>query len=158
MVNSYQIWQQLSPLYKLLCANQRWHWGIEESQAFQKSKVLLMSEVLVHFDPKQELFLACDASAYGIGAVLAHRLPDGTEKRIGYISRTLTLVEKKYSQIEKEGLSCVFGVKRFHNNLYGHHFTLSTDHKPLLSLFNERKTKPSSISEDPTWGPDSGSL
>ena len=36
----------------------------------------------------------------------------------------------------------MFGVKRFHSYLYGHPFTLISDHKPLLSLFNEVKAVP----------------
>lgn len=70
--------------------------------------------------------------------VLAHRLPDGTEQAIAYASRSLTSTERKYAQIEREGLACVFGVKRFHNYLFGRLFTF-TDHKPLVSLFNEQK-------------------
>ena len=102
-------------------------------------ELLLSSQVLVHFDPTLEITLACDASAYGIGVVLSHRFPDGTEKPVGVVSRTLTEMEKKYSQIEKEGLACVFGVTRFHPYLFGHHFTLITDHKSLLALFGEKK-------------------
>ena len=76
-------------------------WTKEQKQGFQKSKQLLLpSQTLVHFDPKLEIVLACDASAYGIGAVLSHRLPDGTEKPVGFASRTLSTAEKKYSQIE----------------------------------------------------------
>ena len=132
----------LAPLYKLLRHGTPWRWTSKEKAAFTKPKELLTSaEVLVHFNPKLELVLACDASAYGIGAVLSHKMTDGSERPIGFASRTLSDAEKNYSQIEK-GLACVFGVKRFHSYLYGHHFNLVTDHKPLLTLFNERHAIP----------------
>ena len=73
----------------------------------------MSSQLLVHYDSKFSLFLACDASAYGIGAVLAHRMPDSSEKPIGYASHTLNSAEPNYSQLEKEGLSLVFGIKQF---------------------------------------------
>ena len=138
---------EIAPLYALLKAETKWKWNTQEVKAFQRSKdLLLSSQLLVHFDPDKELILACDASGYGIGAVLAHRMPDKTEKPIGYVSRTLSTAEQNYSQIEKEALACVFAVKRFHSYLLGHHFSLVTDHKPLLSLFNERKAVPTQAS------------
>ena len=69
--------------------------------------------------------------------MLAHKTPDGTEKPIGYASRTLTPAERNYSQLEKEALSCIFGIKKFHDYLFGHPFELITDHKPLLGLLKE---------------------
>ena len=69
----------------------------------QRIKKLLSSEsFLVHFDPTLPLPLACDASAYGMGAVLAHRFPDGSERPIGYASCTLNEAERNYSQLEKK--------------------------------------------------------
>ena len=133
----------LAPLCSLLRASTRWHWTAKQEEAFKASKHLLTSsQVLVRFDLKLDIVLSCNASAYGIEVVLSHRMPDGSEKPIGFVSRTLSAVEKNYSQIEKEGLACVFGVKRFHSYLYGHSFTLITDHKPLLSLFNAQKAIP----------------
>ena len=96
----------LFPLYRLLRRDKDWRWTKKENKAFQDSKdILISSKLLVHFNPNLELTLACDASLYGIGVMLAHTYPDGTEKPIGYASRTLTPPERNYSQLEREGLT-----------------------------------------------------
>ena len=137
----------LAPLHTLLHKDALWRWTTVEQESFKQSKELLLSStVLVHFNPDLPIVLACDASSYGVGAVLAHKMLDGSERPIGFASRTLSQPEKGYSQIEKEGLACVFGVTRFHAYLMGRHFELITDHKPLLSLFNEHKAIPSHAS------------
>ena len=137
----------LAPLHALLRKGSAWKWEADEQAAFdQAKKLLLSSRVLAHYDPTREIVVSCDASQYGIGAVLAHRMDDGAEKPIAFASRTLAPAERKYAQIEKEGLACVFGVTRFHSFLYGRHFTLVTDHKPLLGLFNESRPIPAQAS------------
>lgn len=55
-----------------------------------------------------------------------------SQRPIGYASSTLLAAEKKYSQTEKEGLACIFGVKQFHSFLFGHQFFLYTDQESLL--------------------------
>jgi hypothetical protein len=126
----------LEPLYRLLHKNQTWKWGTEQTKEFERSKNLLQSStVLVHYDPKKKLLVTCDASPR-VGTVLSHEMEDGTEKPIAFASRTLTAAEKKYSQLDKEGLAMVFAVKKFHQFLYGWHFTIYTDHKPLLRIFS----------------------
>lgn len=101
----------------------RWKWDANAARAFEDSKKLLVSsDLLVHFNPEHKIVLSCDASAYGIGAMLAHVMADGSERLIGYVSRSLTPAEKNYSQLEREGLACVFGVKRFHWYLFVHSF------------------------------------
>ena len=60
-------------------------------KGFERSNELMMSsELLVHFDTKLEIRLACNASAYGTGTVLSHKMPDGLEKPVEFASRTLT--------------------------------------------------------------------
>ena len=73
----------------------------------------------MHHDPTKALSLAMDVSPYGVEAVLCHVLDDGTEKPIAYASRTLNAVEKRYSQLDKEALVIVFGVKWCHQYLHG---------------------------------------
>ena len=130
----------LAPLYRLLRKDYWWRWSAVKRAAFKSSKELLTSsKLLVHYDLHLDLVLACDASAYGVGAVLAHHLLDGTERPIGYASRSLSLSEQNYSQLEKEGLSCVVGVKKFHSYLFSRLFELVTDNKPLLALLSEHR-------------------
>uniref|UniRef100_A0A8C6WE53 ribonuclease H n=1 Tax=Neogobius melanostomus TaxID=47308 RepID=A0A8C6WE53_9GOBI len=133
----------LAPLHRLLRKDTPWSWQEEQERAFEESKKLIQSsEVLVHYDSHKDLILACDASPYGVGAVLSHRMSNGQERPIGFMSRTLTSAESNYSQLDKEGLAVMFGIQCFHKYLYGGRFVISTDHKPLLSLFSEMKAVP----------------
>ena len=100
------------PLNQLLCHQTKWNWYEE---AFKTLKDQLSSDqVLAHYDTTLPVSLACDASQYGIEAVISHLMPDSTEHPIAYDSRTLTKAEKNYVQIEREAAAIIFGIKKFH--------------------------------------------
>ena len=134
----------LQPLHVLLQTDRPWKWTRDCSAAFSKAKSLLSSApVLAHYDPNLKLCLAGDASAYGVGAELSHVYPDGSERPIAYASRTLNSSERNYAQVEKEALSLVFGVKRFHQYIYAREFTLVTDQWPLTTILGPKHNIPS---------------
>lgn len=133
----------LHPLHKLLRAGQPWVWSSKCQRAFETAKRKLVdAPVLAHYDPQLPIVLAGDASAYGLGAVISHRLPDGSERPVAFASRTLTSSEQNYPQVEREALSLVFGIKHFHQYLYGRQFILLTDHKPLTTILGPKQSVP----------------
>ena len=131
------------PLNHLLCQKRQWKWSKECETAFQRLKEQLSSDqVLAHYDSALPIRWACDASQYGVGAVISHVMPDGTERPIAYGSRTLNKAERNYAQIEREAAAIIFGVKKFHPYIFGRKFTLITDHKPLSTIFSPKSSLP----------------
>ena len=63
-------------------------------KAFESSKkALIESSVLVHYDSNKLLQLDCDATLFGIGAVLSQIDENGYEKPVAFASRTLSASE-----------------------------------------------------------------
>ena len=117
----------LQPLHELLRKGVKWAWTEEYEKAFVRSKSETVAEkLLVPCDEKRKLIQACDASPYGVGAVISHVVDDGEEGPIAFAPRTLTKSERTYSQIEKEALGIKFGVRKFHRYLYRRPFHLLT--------------------------------
>ena len=78
----------------------------------------------------------------GLGAVLTQTNDAGDLSIVALASRSLTPVEQRYSQTEREALSIAWGIQHFHLYLYGSDFEVVTDHRPLVSLFNNPHSKP----------------
>ena len=74
--------------------------------------------------------------------VLFYRFPDGSERLIANVSKTLTEGQRNNSQIQNEALAIVFGLKKLYQYLFGRKFVLVTDHRPLLALFGRGKDVP----------------
>jgi len=136
----------LSPLYYLLGKNVKFKWGPSQEESFQSVKKLLTSnKFLKMFNPKLETMLETDSSGYGIAAVLMQK-HNNEWFPVQYSSRTLNVHEKGYSNIEREGLSVVFGVEKFKHFLLGGQFTIKNDQQPLRKLLGCHSEIPTNCS------------
>ena len=55
-----------------------------------------------------------------------------------YASRSLTDTERRYAQIEKEGLAATWACERFAEYILGLKVKIKTDHKPLVPIFGSK--------------------
>ena len=107
-----------------------WDWNHSTDQVFHclKSWIcnMLLRTTLAYYDHKQPLILQTDASKYGLGAALIQN-----NRPIAFASESLTDVETRYANIERECLSMCVGLEKFHTYVYGKHVIVQNDHKPL---------------------------
>ena len=107
------------PLYRLLQKNTEWKWTPTHQRAFNELKnKLTATPILMLYGKRLPLKLACDASSYGLGAVLSQGSPDNSEHPIAFASRTVNEHEKRYSQLDKEGAAIIFGLKKSNQYLF----------------------------------------
>ena len=81
--------------------------------------------------------MVADASPFGLGAILIKDQDDGP-RVISYAARSLSDVESRYHQTEREALSLVWACEKFKPYLIGNKFDLVTDHEPLKVIYGPR--------------------
>lgn len=126
-----------NPLRLLTTKNAKFHWGKEQQAALDALKQCLSHyPVLQYYDHNKSTEILVDASPVGLGAILTQVTSDGTRNVVAFGSRALTPVEQRYAQVEREALAIVWACEHFHLYIYGGPVTVMTDHKPLVSIFN----------------------
>ena len=122
------------PLHQLTSKGVEFKWSDLCQKAFVHLKQCLLSPpILATPNFSIEFTLCTDASDLGLGAVLQQ-----DNRVIAYTSRALTKLEKNYSVIEKECLALIYAFKQFRHYLLGNHFTVLTDHNPLIWLSSQK--------------------
>ena len=143
MINQMSLFvPNLSPatthLRQLLQKNNAFFWSDDHQKEFDALKDMFTSELLVkHFDPNLKTSLLTDASRLGIGYALLQHNKEGKTHLIQCGSRSLTIAEKNYAVVELEMLALTYGMKQCHYYLIGTDFTVLTDHRALVGLFNK---------------------
>jgi len=95
------------PLRRLTKKGVRFEFGEEQKNAFSALKRRLSSaETLGYFDKNAKTLIIADASPVGLGAILIQE-QQGRKRVISYASKSLSDVEKRYSQTKKEALAVV---------------------------------------------------
>ena len=126
------------PLRRLTKKGVRVEFGEEQKNAFNELKKRLSSaETLGYFDKDGKTLIIADASPVGLGAILIQE-QQGRKRVISDASKSLSAVEKRYSQTEKEALAVGWACERFHVYLYGIGFELYSDHKPIETIHSSR--------------------
>ena len=122
------------PLRQVCKKNVQFWWGKEQSEAFEKIKILIKeAPTLSFYDPSLPVTLTADSSAHSLGAVV---LQNG--KPIEFAAKSLTDTQQRYSQIEKELLGVVFACKRFKYYCWGlENIKIETDHLPLVGILEK---------------------
>jgi transposase InsO family protein len=129
-----------APLNALLKKEVPFHWGEQQQLAFDELKRVLTTPgmALKRVNPELPLLLYSDWSKQGIGAVLAQIDGEGFEHICACASRSLNVHERNYVSFKGELLACVWATATFRQYLHGHHWTLITDHEPLVWLLQKQ--------------------
>lgn len=126
----------VKPLNNLLKDGIPYNWDLEHDNAFKTIKNMLISEPILQYPNfEKEFILFTDASQYALGAVLSQG-ELGKDKPVAYASRTLNKAETNYDTTQKELLAIVWAIKQFRPYLWGRHFKVVTDHRPLKWLMS----------------------
>ena len=128
---------QTAPLRELLKKEAVFSWNASHTSAFQTIKKSISNASTLHyFNPKLETKIQVDASQKGLGAALIQIDPAApeSERVIAFASKSLTEVERRYANIEREFLAVVFGAEKFHTYIYGAKVLVESDHKPLETI------------------------
>ena len=128
-----------APLTELLKKDTKFIFGEKELRAWNllKEQTLKASE-LAFFNPRFEGRVYTDASDVGIGGVYTQINDKGEERPVKFLSRKLTLPEKKYDTVSKELLAIVYVLQKLRKYLLGREFTLYTDSNAVKWLFTKK--------------------
>ena len=117
-----------APLHALIQKGARFVWTEQCQRAFDALKAALVSaDVLALPREEGQFILDCDASDFGIGAVLS-QVQDGVDRPVSYARQLFNKHERNYNVTRKELLAVVTFIRKFKQCFLGREFIMRTDH------------------------------
>ena len=127
------------PLNRLTGDGVPFAWDTNYQQAFELMKQRLASEPVLAFPRLGEPFIVdVDASDYAAGGVLIQEGSDGQLHPVAYFSTAFNKSQQNFAPTTAEAFALMLAVRHWYVYLAGTHFTLNSDHNPLVYLRKQK--------------------
>ena len=140
----HQFSKKIEPLRTLLKKDARFVWGPAHQKTFEEVIAAFRKDTLLrYFDLNKQTIIFVDGHKTGLCAILAQGDSIETAKPVDIKSRSTNKPESTgYPQLDLEAMAVDFALRRFRQYLVGspRPCIIVTDHKPLLSVFNGRRS------------------
>lgn len=119
------------PIINLTRKNVPFVWTSECQEAFDTLQDKILNKpILKNINSDLPFYLVTDASETAFCGILMQKYNDKFYP-VEFYSRQFNPAQSRYPSIQRELYAIFASVKRFHEELYGKHFTILTDAKPL---------------------------
>ena len=116
-------------------------WTVKDEDDFQALKqCILDAPMLAQLDYSKPIYIRCDASRFGAGAVLFQYDERGYENVVCYASRKFLPAERNWSTFSQEAGTVVWALERFAEYTQGYHVIVECDHRNIS--FVKRSSMP----------------
>jgi hypothetical protein len=116
-------------------------WTPDDNAKFEELKeCVLNAPMLSQLDYNRPIYIRCDASRFGAGAVLFQYDDRGYENVVCYASRKFLPAERKWSTFSQEASTVVWALERFAEYIQGYHVIVECDHRNIS--FVKRSSMP----------------
>lgn len=134
-----------APLETVCTNNRPFQWLPLHDKCFESIKHLASkAPILRPIDPErtEAIWVVCDASAAGVGAMYGQGPTWETCRPAGFMSKKWTNAQRSYFTFEQEGLAIIEALMKWEDRLIGRRLNVVTDHKALTFFKQMRPLVP----------------